>query len=309
MKNKTLNPLNEIELLQSLSQKKATTYNVNDLFANEIEFSEIDKVMAIVALCPQHTFQIATKNADRMKAYFESVCGDYPNNRWFGAETLYFKQIVNLDIKHNPPLGSKWLNEYFGNLKMYGKLPFTNLWLGVQIENQEQADSQIPLLLKIPAAVRFVLCKPLLSRVDFEIINERVFNGNETSINCLAGYESQYNMNDGHVIDIPIDTKIDLVIVDGANGKNAQPMHPNWVRSIRNQCKAANVPFYFKGWGEWLPVEKRGEYWYVNSGATTYTRAYLAENHIFDENNYAAKVGKKLSGYLLDGIEYKELPK
>lgn len=280
--NKTWNPLNKSELLQPLRRKKETMYVLNDLFANEIQFLQIDKIMAVIALCSQHTFQLATKEKDavKMKEYFSSL-------------------RTNNEHKFNFVRAFNGYNGKLLEIAKHSKI-IPNLWLGVQIENQEQADSQIPLLLEIPAAVRFVLCESILCAIDLKNLYHRGFT--DTTIDCLNGKNGVFKPLQGKC------NKIDWVIVGGESGKNARPMHPDWVRSIKNQCKEANVPFYFKGWGEWLPVEKVGEYWHVNSGATTYTKAYLAENHIFDDNNYAAKVGKKSSGCLLDGYEYKELP-
>ena len=117
---------------------------------------------------------------------------------------------------------------------------------------------------------------------------------------------------------------LDWVICGGETGPKARPMHPDWARSLRNQCAAAGVPFFFKGWGEYLPVVTFGK---VDSSEAL--RAvppdYLPER--FDQekwrhfNNYTLiddghgkrktwmlKCGKKLSGRLLDGVEHNERP-
>ena len=88
-----------------------------------------------------------------------------------------------------------------------------NIWMGVSVENQYWADKRIPLLRKVPAAVRFLSCEPLLKQVRLEL--------------------------DG----------IQWVIVGGESGPKARPMDEHWARDIRDQCMVANVPFFFKQWG------------------------------------------------------------
>jgi protein gp37 len=88
-------------------------------------------------------------------------------------------------------------------------------------------------------------------------------------------------------------TFLDHVIVGGETGPRARPMHPDWVRGIRDQCQAVGVPFFFKSWGEWLPQ----------------IVASLDHKTIrLDDQWYAVRFGKKIAGYLLDGREWRELP-
>ena len=100
--------------------------------------------------------------------------------------------------------------------------PPENIWLGTTVENQAMADKRIPELLRIPAKVRFLSCEPLLGEVD--LINMEDFN-----ILCNPG--------------------IDWVIAGGESGPGARPMHPDWARSLRDQCDAAGVPFFMKQMG------------------------------------------------------------
>lgn len=115
-----------------------------------------------------------------------------------------------------------------------------NIWLGTSVENQEQADKRIPELLKIPAAVRFLSCEPLLGPVDllkaFPAMGcSRFKDVDETTGEVLA---------DGAGL-----ADIHWVIAGGESGPNARPMHPDWARSLRDQCKAANVPIFIKQMG------------------------------------------------------------
>jgi len=104
----------------------------------------------------------------------------------------------------------------------FGVLP--NVWLGVTAENQEAADERIPLLLQTPAAVRFVSAEPLLGPI------------------TLGGAVDYYHGN-------AYKPTLDWVIVGGESGPGARPMHPDWARSLMDQCQSAGVAFFFKQWG------------------------------------------------------------
>lgn len=94
-----------------------------------------------------------------------------------------------------------------------------NVWIGTTVENQTEAERRIPHLVAVPAAIRFLSCEPLLGPVD------------------LTAWLS----------------RLQWVIVGGESGAGARPMHPEWLLSLRDQCKAARVAFFFKQWGSWLP--------------------------------------------------------
>jgi len=109
-----------------------------------------------------------------------------------------------------------------------------HVWLGVSCENQATADARIPILLQTPAAVRFISAEPLLGPVDLD-----GYLGDDLAI---AEYEyGSFQYGQG----------LDWIIAGGESGPGARPMHPDWARSIRDQCRAAGVPFFFKQWGEW----------------------------------------------------------
>lgn len=127
------------------------------------------------------------------------------------------------------PTGAKPLYEMFDFGIMPSVLP--NVWLGVSVEDQQSADERIPLLLDTPAAVRFASCEPLLGPLDIE---EHLQRPDAVGKYVLPG--------------------LNWVIAGGESGPDARPMHPDWVRSLRDQCaSAAGVPFFFKQWGEWAP--------------------------------------------------------
>lgn len=207
-----------------------------------------------------------------------------------------------------------------------------NVWLGTSVEDQKTADERIPKLLSIPAAVHWLSMEPLLGPVDlidmpgpmpepldpgepstgfeFELMETREWDwlGHEYSLDeetfakakeqgwlrksfcklCGMSKECPWHRDQS-------EPYIDWVIVGGESGPNARPMHPDWVRSIRDQCQAAGVPFFFKQFGEWAP--------------SSITRNFTREFKIFDDGSLMYKVGKKAAGRLLDGREHNEFPK
>jgi protein gp37 len=123
--------------------------------------------------------------------------------------------------------------------------PPPNVWLGATVVNQAEADRDIPKLLRVPAAVRFLSVEPMLGQIDLRRTGD-----------ILCRCEGCIRMALQHP-DIPGLRRIDWVIVGGESGPGARPMHPEWARSLRDQCAAAGVPFLFKQWGEWLPISEQ----------------------------------------------------
>lgn len=177
-----------------------------------------------------------------------------------------------------------------------------HVWLGTSVENQHWADIRIPLLLGIPATVRFLSCEPLLGPVDLR--NWLVPRGHVIGLVSAWGDQS-------------FNTKppLNWVIAGGESGPGARPMHPDWVRSLRDQCQAAGVSFHFKQWGEWMPVQPVRGVWYdfldvtgkmgqckLNADGTWHQDPRGPSPAIL------AFVGKKQAGRLLDEREWNEFP-
>jgi protein gp37 len=171
-----------------------------------------------------------------------------------------------------------------------------NVWMGTTVENQKMADLRIPELLKIPAKVRFLSCEPLLGPVNLK---------------------EALKLDDGNrpLFSIPPVDHIDWVICGGESGPNARPMHPDWARAVRDQCKAAAVPFLFKQWGEWCPGEVAGDY--LNPEKEVVGLSYFDGKWVEDiscpdaarENEPDVyRIGKKKSGRLLDGMLHNRFP-
>jgi len=168
-----------------------------------------------------------------------------------------------------------------------------NVWIGTSVENQEYADKRIPELLQIPAAVRFLSVEPMLGPIDLGLFG--------TIPHCTDNGGS-YNLTAD---------RINWVIVGGESGPDARPMHPDWVRSIRDQCLETDVPFFFKQWGEYAPVENVLNNWYLIEESNNPQRKNVGwVRSVGDEDNEAAvaRVGKHRAGRLLDGREWNEYP-
>jgi protein gp37 len=123
-----------------------------------------------------------------------------------------------------------------------------NVWIGATITNQAEADRDIPKLMEVPAAVRFLSMEPLLGPVSLRWLPAWP----ENSPYIAQNPSGLTNHLDGL-------RRIDWVIVGGEYGQSARPLHPNWARSLRDQCDTADVPFLFKQWGEWKPISQMEE--------------------------------------------------
>jgi protein gp37 len=144
-----------------------------------------------------------------------------------------------------------------------------NVWLGTTTENQAEADRRIPHLLGVPAAKHFISAEPLLGPLSLE--------------RRLVGEQ-----------------RVDWIITGGESGPRARPAHPDWFRSLRDQCKAAGVSFFFKQWGEW----KDGP----SCGPDVERRVVSDDGYDGYRFSIMARIGKKAAGRLLDGVEHSEFP-
>jgi protein gp37 len=207
----------------------------------------------------------------------------------------------------------------------YRALP--NVWLGATICNQTEADRDIPKLLSIPAAKRFLSIEPILGALDISKYVDYCENLDKSGIMRTAGGEHiKYDAHCG----------ISWVIVGGESGNAARPMHPVWARSVQAQCSDARVPFFFKQWGEWgtacvsmttgFPVFREFtsyQQWvnkasgWINGGICLDKEGKQLFNgadfaNARDEDKFPVtimhRVGKKAAGRLLDGAEWNEYP-
>lgn len=248
-------------LEQPLHWRKPRTVFVcamSDLFHKDIPDQFLNEIWRVFRLTPRHTYLILTKRPQRM-----------------------------LDLMRQAEVWSKNWNFEF---------PLPNVHLGVTAENQATADERIPLLLRTPAAVRFVSVEPILEPVNLaKFLPTRLPNGNLI-----------FSNREG------IKPFVNWVIAGGESGPGARPMHPNWARDLRDQCKAAGVKFFFKQWGEWLGIDFTGSLgisglpdWYRADGQSILVNKQPTD---FGDGHGAVRVGKKAAGRLLDRREWNEFP-
>lgn len=182
--------------------------------------------------------------------------------------------------------------------------PLENVWLGVSVEDQKTADERIPILLQTPAAVRFVSVEPMLGAIDLQ----------------RATWFANQSISK-HKIP-PNGVGLNWVICGPETGSHSRPAHPDWLRSVRDQCIEANVRFFFKGWGGWI------ETWRIENMTKWIQKArtHIDPNDVcIDMNGSICRIGKdfekaqypiavmrkvsrKAAGRLLDGREWNEYP-
>ncbi|WP_226782719.1 phage Gp37/Gp68 family protein [Oceaniglobus trochenteri] len=288
--------LHEPALMAPLKRRTPTMYFVNsmgDLFHEDVPDDWIDRVFAVMAMCPQHTFQVLTKRADRMREYMRCR----PTGRLgHSAFNLAFQSEIEKPGSSCPVV--------FDKPNIHAReWPLPNVWLGVSAEDQTRADERIPDLLATPAAVRFVSAEPLLGPVDMVPWLREIYWAADFS--AEAGGGSSHGVR----------PRVNWIITGGESGPNARPMHPDWARSIRDQCVAAGVPFFFKQWGEWAlarpkPSGRPGKYAIADAGGKYVTRThhYPRMIDLFGGSAALECVGKKVAGRLLDGRTWDQMP-
>lgn len=329
--------LNEEWLTQPLRWKRPRMIFVcahGDLFHESVPDEWIDRVFAVMALAPHHTFQVLTKRPERMRAYlnnpavvrriYEPVCDAAIDDV---ADVILIAPGVN--PADAPPGVRVFLDQW----------PLPNVWLGVSVEDQKTANARIPDLLGSPATIRWVSYEPALGPVDFTRIC--LFPRTPGSIragihiNALAGkyvesglsYIGDWDVCGPCPTDWPA-LSLDWIVAGGESGSGARPAHPDWFRSTRDQCADAGVPFLFKQWGEWLPVGqvlpgcgkihgatavKPGRF-KLHYGGTRHEHPWHAfaergvEISSFDAGPLTFRVGKKRAGRLLHGVEHNGFP-
>lgn len=277
----TLHPDRLEEPLRWRKPSMVFVCSMGDLFHEDIPESFISAVFYVMQVANQHSFLILTKRPARMAEFLD---------RWVHCDHAYPDYAWHIGAGSNSgrPYG-------YGHYRAEGKRrpPLPNVWLGVTVENQEMADKRIPILLQIPAAIRFVSVEPLLGHIN---------------IAGYLGWNGLRRMGDGLLYRWAA-PKIDWVICGGETGPHARPMHPDWARNLRDQCQAAGVPFFFKQWGEWITSYDAG---FRSDEMDKYNRTFgecwAKSSYRFEDGQGMVRVGKKAAGDILDGRQYHEFP-
>lgn len=258
--------------------------SMSDLFHAAVPDEFIDRVFAVMASAHWHTFQVLTKRPERMARHLA------------------------------------WLSHYpKGDRNQRPVRTLANVWLGVSVENQAAADERLPWLLQTPAAVRFLSCEPLLSAIDLSRWLTFRSDGAVLCRECCWGDRCEVPRH-RHRTDCSVcgDSgaipRISWLIAGGESGPGARPMLPDWVRSLRDQCQAARVPFFFKQWGSHRPLEGAQIALVGRTnviGLTTEGRQLGAGEPINDPANPVTlmlRVAKHFAGRELDGRTWDEYP-
>lgn len=273
--------------------------SMSDLFHPDVPFEFIAAVFGVMAATQRHTFQVLTKRPERMLEWFHWFPEHYNGPRLSGTDWDHLSE----KLRQAPE--TLW--------------PLPNVWIGVSVEDQRAADERIPLLVQVPACVRFLSCEPLLGPVNIPALG-LVNRGGEWQ--PAEAWSEKRRM--------PAEKAIHWVIVGGESGPNARPMNPDWARAIRDQCNSARVPFFFKQHGEWEEVAEdaatRGDQYMICRERSGKTEArYQWDLYAWNYDDPPMKgaeagrwspwrdvlmhrAGKHSTGRLLDGRTWDEMP-
>lgn len=202
--------------------RRIFTDSMSDLFYERVTDSMIDQVVAVMIICSDHekfaggghVFQTLTKRPERMRAYFDD------------PKTIERVAAAAATLMED---SDGWFDSI-----AFGKegLVRPNMWWGVSVENQAAADERIPLLLETPAAVRFLSCEPLIGPL----------------------WLAEWTSREHGLKQIGAPPGLHWVIAGCESGPGARPCEVAWLRSLRDQCVEASVPFFLKQAKECLDV-------------------------------------------------------
>lgn len=263
--------------------------SMSDLFHEKLTNEQIAAVFGVMAACPQHTFQVLTKRAKRMREWFAWATRDhYPKRGQAGVGPHVRDSMQRYALDALSDVGGIPVNRDM-------KWPLPNVHLGVSVENQDAADERIPELLEIPAAVHWISAEPLLGPVNMSLPNTWLVGA--TARKILRDHGARGPVP-AHLSPPP---SIDWVVTGAESGSGARPCDVEWLRSLRDQCAAAGVPFFLK-----QAVEES------EGGDSTYPSARAARTPV--RTVIAAGPGskRKPNGLIelpyLDGVQHAAFP-
>lgn len=234
--------LDEDVLLEPLRWREPTNVfpcSMTDWMADFVPDEWRDKMLAVMALTPQHTYQTLTKRADRQLKYLSdeelayrigAQAGNMLDGEWIWKEGKKFRKNIErlISLAHG-------FNEDDETQADHDLLPLKNLWVGVSVEDQSRADERIPLLLQTPAAIRWVSAEPLLSEINLITVPVH-----DAPPNAPADYYSCALYGS---------PRLDWGVIGLESGNKARPGNIEWIRYLLTQFKAAGVPAFVKQLG------------------------------------------------------------
>lgn len=252
--------------------------STSDLFHPGVPDDVVDRVFAVMALSPQHTFQVLTKRPERMADYV----GGAPAHHSDAAERIGYRIFERVEERrrvppHWPITASALID---GPTPDHPAVawprpdiwPLGNVLLGTSVEDQARADERSRALAEIASKGwhTFVSYEPALGPVDW------------------SGWEF-----------------LGWLISGGESGHGARPSHPDWHRAARDWCSARGIPYLFKQWGEWKPLAGNDGFWPTHS----HSAVRMSADGALTGNSWPfQRVGKKLAGRILDGSEHNGFP-
>jgi protein gp37 len=195
---------------------------MTDVFGEWVTDEQLDRLFAVMALTPQHTYQVLTKRAERMRAYVAEHCPSL--SRRTGGLNIPLSLAMTASNERRFSVAATW--------------PLPNVWLGVSAEDQKRADERIPDLLATPAAVRFVSYEPALGPADFY----RFLHDSNCPAEDLDG-------DPFCICSAPREINLDWIIVGGESGPGARSFNITWARDVVEQCQGAGVAVFVKQLG------------------------------------------------------------
>ncbi len=317
--------------------------SMGDIFHEDVLEDWLFEIFATMALCPQHIFIILTKRAERMMQFLR----DPHDGRLLGN---YSKPNTHLHEIHQA--GFKIQRARFPERSVGERgraldvaWPLPNVWLGVSVEDQARANERIPYLMHTVAAKRFLSCEPLLGPVNLRSIDvngdgetdalfaerwsSQIEAWRDTAEDWKDSFEDWFGRHPDEVNpDAPMYRPIDWVIAGGESGNDARPMHPDWIRGLRDQCAETDAPFFFKQWGEWIEHDHHKDGPTVRTYseddpeaeqliASAHHPGFLHESGRFFETwddvttpsaRLMDRVGKRAAGHVLDGATHQRWP-
>jgi protein gp37 len=247
--------------------------SMSDLFHEQVSFEFITEVMQVIQMTPQHTYLVLTKRPEVALRY------------WYHMDTSF-------KLANGKSIG-RWR-------------PPSNLLMGTSVHDQESANKRVSELLALHDCLHFLSYEPAIGPLDLKHLQPKSAPTYRTRLDALRGIYSlqKWKGKEWHQLMDSQYEKLDWVIMGGESGPKADPMHPAWARAMRDQCKEAGVPFFFKQWGAWQPVNYRRE------NQELYIKFELGKNERLFEDpmQNMVRVGKGNAGHELDGEVYQQFP-
>jgi protein gp37 len=192
-----------------------------DWLDDEVPLAWLARLIDLIRLTPHLDWLLLTKRPQNFQPRLTKLLRQFPRTGLTLDEAMQRQRIDNM------------LQGWQGITYSAPEVGIENYWIGTTVENQARADERIPQLLSIPAKVRFLSCEPLLGQLEL--------------FDTATGWP---------FYDLEGLRTLHWIIAGGESGPKARPMHPDWARTLRDECSGASVPFLFKQWGNWACVSE-----------------------------------------------------